>query len=93
MTDPDTALEAIVMMLGAIGALGLMAAIAAGGLALADRLIPARNPGYACVCGCDPDTHEHYRPGDDCGACGPEWCPSYAPDRAAPVPALPGARR
>lgn len=23
-----------------------------------------------CVCGHERDTHEHYRPGTDCGACG-----------------------
>lgn len=35
-----------------------------------------------CVCGCPADLHEHYRPGRDCGACGPSVCPHYDTDRA-----------
>ena len=30
-----------------------------------------------CVCGHPADTHTHYRPGADCGACGRGMCPDY----------------
>lgn len=30
-----------------------------------------------CVCGHPAETHEHYRQGSDCGACGPGMCPWY----------------
>ncbi len=30
-----------------------------------------------CRCGHDADTHEHMRPGRDCGACGAELCPRF----------------
>ena len=30
-----------------------------------------------CVCGHPEDTHIHYRPGSDCGACGRGRCPAY----------------
>lgn len=32
-----------------------------------------------CVCGCPASTHDHYRPGGDCGACGRTRCPDYVP--------------
>lgn len=31
-----------------------------------------------CVCGHDEDAHEHYRAGNDCGACG---CPGWRRSR------------
>jgi hypothetical protein len=31
-----------------------------------------------CRCGHERDAHEHYRPGDDCGVCGPSRCRRYA---------------
>jgi hypothetical protein len=34
-----------------------------------------------CECGHPAEAHEHYRPGSDCGFCGPDRCPGY---RAAP---------
>lgn len=34
----------------------------------------------ACRCGHPADMHEHYRPGTDCGECGPGGCPAYGPD-------------
>jgi hypothetical protein len=30
-----------------------------------------------CTCGHGPETHEHYRPGTDCGACGRATCGEY----------------
>lgn len=30
-----------------------------------------------CRCSCPADAHLHYRPGYDCGACGPDICPAY----------------
>lgn len=30
-----------------------------------------------CRCGHPYDTHEHHRPGTDCGACGKNECPAY----------------
>lgn len=43
---------------------------------------PAEPPGAArpcarCVCGHVHDVHEHYRPGSDCGICGPAECAAY----------------
>lgn len=39
--------------------------------------------GTVCVCGHERETHEHYRPGSDCGACGAEACPAWVrPGRA-----------
>lgn len=32
-----------------------------------------------CRCGHPADMHEHYRRGTDCGSCGIEHCPAYAP--------------
>jgi hypothetical protein len=32
-----------------------------------------------CRCGHTRATHEHYRPGDDCGACGARRCRSFRP--------------
>ncbi|MEU7811031.1 hypothetical protein [Pseudonocardia sp. NPDC049154] len=32
-----------------------------------------------CVCGHEAEAHEHYRPGDDCGACGAAVCGHYTP--------------
>jgi hypothetical protein len=34
-----------------------------------------------CRCGHDRTAHEHFRPGSDCGACGPRSCARYAPAR------------
>lgn len=31
-----------------------------------------------CWCGCAWDVHDHYRPGKDCGRCGPQLCYGYA---------------
>jgi hypothetical protein len=30
-----------------------------------------------CTCGHGPETHEHYRPGTDCGVCGATACSAY----------------
>jgi hypothetical protein len=30
-----------------------------------------------CRCGHSRTTHDHYRAGTDCGACGPARCPAY----------------
>ena len=38
-----------------------------------------------CVCGHPYAAHEHYRAGDDCGACGPNVCGSYRPGDQANV--------
>lgn len=34
-------------------------------------------PAPRCTCGHPKTAHEHYRPGDDCGYCGRERCPTY----------------
>lgn len=34
-----------------------------------------------CRCGHSRQVHQHYRPGSDCGACGPADCPGYRPRR------------
>lgn len=34
-----------------------------------------------CRCGHDKATHKHFRPGKDCGACGPAVCAAYRPRR------------
>lgn len=39
----------------------------------------AAAPATLCVCGHEAAAHEHYRRGDDCGACGPEICGHYRP--------------
>ncbi|GAA4673222.1 hypothetical protein GCM10023215_00800 [Pseudonocardia yuanmonensis] len=36
-------------------------------------------PAGTCVCGHAAEAHEHYRPGDDCGACGAAVCGHYTP--------------
>jgi hypothetical protein len=36
-------------------------------------------PAGLCVCGHQAEAHEHYRPGDDCGACGAAVCGHYTP--------------
>jgi hypothetical protein len=36
-------------------------------------------PVGVCVCGHEAEAHEHYRPGDDCGACGAAVCGHYTP--------------
>lgn len=33
-----------------------------------------------CVCGCDPETHAHWRTGTDCGRCSRLVCPHYRAD-------------
>lgn len=38
-----------------------------------------------CRCGHPEEMHEHYRPGRDCGACGPTVCPRYSPDHGIRV--------
>jgi hypothetical protein len=40
---------------------------------------------HVCRCGHDADTHEHWRPGSDCGACGAADCPRYRPEPVAPA--------
>jgi hypothetical protein len=42
---------------------------------------PPQAPARAgvCVCGHEAEAHEHYRPGDDCGACGAAVCGHYTP--------------
>lgn len=38
-----------------------------------------------CWCGHGHDAHKHYRPGNECGACGWQMCHEYAPrDRDMP---------
>lgn len=32
-----------------------------------------------CRCGHDRDAHQHYRPGSDCGECGPTVCAALTP--------------
>ncbi|MEK6467231.1 hypothetical protein [Pseudonocardia alni] len=32
-----------------------------------------------CTCGHPEDLHDHYRPGTDCGSCGPRVCAGYRP--------------
>lgn len=39
-----------------------------------------------CWCGCAAVTHLHYRPGRDCGNCGPGLCYGYA-RKDLPMPA------
>ena len=34
-----------------------------------------------CRCGHETLCHDQWRPGTDCGICGPESCPSYRPER------------
>jgi len=38
---------------------------------------PAQAPPGMCLCGHPHEAHEHYRAGDDCGACGTEVCSHY----------------
>lgn len=48
------------------------------------RETPPAPPGAAvriCTCGHPEEMHDHYRSGDDCGACGPRTCASFT-DRA-----------
>ncbi|TCK20968.1 hypothetical protein [Pseudonocardia endophytica] len=51
------------------------------------REAPPAPPAVAvrmCTCGHPEEMHEHYRSGDDCGACGPRTCASFT-DRADDV--------
>jgi hypothetical protein len=32
-----------------------------------------------CTCGHPEEMHEHYRPGSDCGQCGPQECAAFIP--------------
>lgn len=96
MTDPNTAIESVIMFLGVIGGLGALGFLTGAALLALPRLVDLvyrAEASYACDCGCDPDTHEHYRPGTDCGACGPEACPGYRAARPALVPIFPGGGR
>ena len=34
-------------------------------------------PAGFCLCGHEPRAHEHWRPGSECGVCGPGGCPTY----------------
>ncbi|WP_181779911.1 hypothetical protein [Pseudonocardia pini] len=43
---------------------------------------PAQAPPGTCQCGHAHEAHEHYRAGDDCGACGAEVCSHYRPATA-----------
>lgn len=36
-----------------------------------------------CLCGHGAESHEHYRPGSDCGACGRAACGEYRPANSA----------
>jgi len=48
------------------------------------REMPPARPSVevrTCTCGHPEEMHEHYRSGDDCGACGPRTCASFT-DRA-----------
>ncbi len=38
-----------------------------------------------CACGHPEEMHEHYRAGDDCGACGPRTCPSFRDSDDGPL--------
>lgn len=38
-----------------------------------------------CRCLHDQDSHQHYRPGTDCGACGADLCPAFRPARERTV--------
>jgi hypothetical protein len=40
-----------------------------------------------CDCGHVRDAHEHYRAGDDCGACGATRCPRFRLATTPPAPA------
>lgn len=40
---------------------------------------PPSTDAATCLCGHPEEMHEHYRPGDDCGSCGPEACSSFRP--------------
>lgn len=90
MTNAD--LGDLITITGALAALGILAISALALPRLAD-LIYRAEADYACDCGCEPDTHEHYRPGTDCGACGSEHCPRYRAARPALVPIFPGGGR
>jgi hypothetical protein len=46
---------------------------------------PVQAPPGTCLCGHAAEAHEHYRAGDDCGACGVEVCEHYRDASAAPV--------
>ena len=37
------------------------------------------NTPHLCRCGHPASTHQHYRDGSDCGACGPVVCPAWNP--------------
>jgi hypothetical protein len=82
----------LITITGALAALGILAVSALALPRLAD-LIYRAEASYDCDCGHEPDTHEHYRPGTDCGACGPQECPSYRAARPALVPVFPGGGR
>ncbi len=43
-----------------------------------------------CRCNHEHAAHEHYRPGSDCGICGPQGCASFS---AAPASAAPPVSR
>ncbi|GAA4556670.1 hypothetical protein [Pseudonocardia xishanensis] len=47
---------------------------------------PAQAPPALCLCGHVAEAHEHYRAGDDCGACGAEVCSHYRAADAAAEP-------
>lgn|GEM_PF-5824957 len=34
-----------------------------------------------CVCGHPREAHRHFRPGSDCGICGPATCPEFRRER------------
>ena len=38
-----------------------------------------------CLCGHDRSSHEHYRPGWDCGICGAVTCCDFRPEGGGPV--------
>ncbi|NMI00261.1 hypothetical protein [Pseudonocardia acidicola] len=40
---------------------------------------PQARSATTCTCGHERETHEHLRPGSDCGACGATVCSAYHP--------------
>lgn len=54
---------------------------------------PARPAVRRCACGHPQDMHEHYRPGTDCGACGPRGCGAFRDEDAGATRARTPLRR
>lgn len=47
------------------------------------RLRRPAHPVAPCMCGHGAETHTHFRPGTDCGACGHAVCPEHVPTPTA----------